>query len=137
MWLVCYCFGQVYENGYIGIGGTAGSSTPQTLPFSDSNGIVAPFWADALRSGPMGKVHYRETTHTQLMDRAMYEITLAYGGTVSITSLFIATWEQVGYAPNGFDKVRITPDKCSDILSVKISPIMKFRFDNVRKHDRS
>ena len=35
----------------------------------------------------------------------MYEITLTYGGTVSISSLFIVTWDQVGYAPNGFDQV--------------------------------
>ena len=50
-------------------------------------------------------MYYRETTESALLSRAMYEITLAYGGTVSISSLFIATWDQVGYDPNGFDKV--------------------------------
>ena len=30
---------------------------------------------------------------------------LTYGGSISLSSLFIVTWHQVGYAPSGFDKV--------------------------------
>ena len=99
---------QIYENGYIGLGGAAGSSSPQSFPFSDSNGLLAPFWADIARGSTTGSVFYRETTDSALLSRAMYEITLAYGGTVSISSLFIATWDQVGYAPNGLDKVELS-----------------------------
>ena len=97
----------MYENGYVGLGGTAGGSNPQSFPFSDSNGLVAPFWANVVRSPTSGKVYYRETTNATLLARAIYEIMLTYGGTVSISSLFIVTWEQVGYAPSGFDKVSI------------------------------
>lgn len=66
---------------------------------------MAPLWVDIARGSTTGSVYYRETTESILLSRAMYEITLAYGGTVSISSLFIATWDKVGYAPNGFDKV--------------------------------
>lgn len=66
---------------------------------------MAPFWADVARGPTTGSVYYRETTESALLSRAMYEITLTYGGTISISSLFIATWDQVGYVPNRFDKV--------------------------------
>ena len=95
----------MYENGYIGMGGTAGGSSPQSFPFSATNGLVAPFWADVTRSSSTGNVYWRETKDPALLSMAMYEITLAYGGTVSLTSLFIVTWDQVGYSPSGFDKV--------------------------------
>jgi hypothetical protein len=74
------------------------------------------FWADVARGSNTGGVYYRETTESALLSRAMYEITLAYGGTVSISSLFIATWDQVGYASNGFDKV--LTNKISDLSDV-------------------
>lgn len=96
---------QVYENGYIGLGGAAGGSSPLSFPFSDSNGLLAPFWVDIACGSTTGSVYYQETTESALLSRAMYEITLAYGGTVSISSLFIATWDKVGYAPNRFDKI--------------------------------
>lgn len=108
---------QVYENGYIGLGGTAGGLSPQTFPFSDTNGILAPFWADSARSSTTGNVYYRETTDAALLMRAMHETMLIYGGMISISSLFIATWDQVGYAPNGFDQV------CELISSVWITAI--------------
>ena len=101
---------QVYEDGYIGLGGATSGSSPQSFPFSDSNGVLAVFWADIARSSTTGSVYYRETTESALLSRAIYEIMLAYGGTVSISSLFIATWDQVGYASNGFDKVLALSD---------------------------
>jgi len=75
------------------------------LPLYQHN-FVAPFWADFDITGT-GNIYYRQTTNPELLDRATREISDAFpvSEEFSITSLFIATWDAVGYYYQGTDKV--------------------------------
>lgn len=68
--------------------------------------MIAPFWADADTQGA-GVVYYRETSDSSLLEKAEREISLSYGDNFSPTSLFIVTWDGVGYSSGHTDKVYI------------------------------
>ena len=72
--------------------------------------FFAPFWADFDITGT-GDIYYRQTSDLDLLDRATREINNAFSVSeeFSITSLFIATWDAVGYYPQGTDKVMMLP----------------------------
>jgi hypothetical protein len=60
--------------------------------------MIAPFWADInTRNG--GNIYYRETTDSELQDKAAIEVRLAYPNLSSFSAgwLFIATWDQVAF----------------------------------------
>jgi len=77
------------------------------LPLRGSAQIVAPYWADVdIRSS--GDIYYRQTTDPSLLARATSEIRAAFPSSrnVTIKSLLIATWFNVGYYNNwNADKV--------------------------------
>lgn len=87
---------QLYDNGYIGVGKTTGAKTPSPLPFSGDCPMIAVYWAD-VDTTYSGMVYYRETKDSVLLDAAGSEIRTVYGGRFAPTSLFIATWDSVGY----------------------------------------
>lgn len=90
---------QLYDNGYIGVGKTTGSKTPSPLPFRSDCPMIAVYWADVDTTN-LGLVFYRETQDGTLLDKARDEIRDVYGRTFTPTSLFIATWDKVGYCCN-------------------------------------
>ena len=68
--------------------------------------IIAPYWTDVDTIGT-GQIFFRQTTDPSLLARASSEIKAAYplSQNIAITSLFIVTWDAVGYYNNEIDKV--------------------------------
>ena len=86
---------------------------PRSLPIERST-FIAPYWADADLRGT-GEVYYRQTRNPVLLTRATNEIQRAFSMSQDaiVTSLFIVTWEAVGYFNHGTDKVRWTSYVCT------------------------
>ena len=82
------------------------SFTPDSFPLGDGRQIIAPFWGDVDTLGT-GTVWYRETNDPVLLARARGEIQAAFVSQMSFepTSLFIATWDRVGYYDSRTDLV--------------------------------
>ena len=87
---------QLYDNGYLGVGSTTGGKTPSPFPFSSDSPMIAAYWADVDTTN-LGTVYYRETRDSVYLEAARDEIRAVYGGTFTPTTLFIATWDKVGY----------------------------------------
>lgn len=82
--------------------------------------MIAPFWADVdtrdsseippagIAREDIGKVWFREEFSSELLEKAGREIRAAFIGlsTFTPTSLFIATWSNVGYYSEHIDKVK-------------------------------
>ena len=73
---------------------------------SGSDKIIAPYWGDADTRGT-GQIFYRQITNTSLLDRVSRQLQTTYylSPNVTITNLFIATWDAVGYYYMQTDKV--------------------------------
>ena len=99
---------QVNANGVISLGGRYTTSTPRSLPLTGTYKIIAPYWADVDTRGT-GNIYYRQTTDPILLARATSEIRAAYpmSQNLTITNMFIATWDSVGYYYRHTDKVSI------------------------------
>ena len=72
--------------------------------------MIAIFWSDVdTRPEDGGTVWYRETSNTMLLTRFQNEIQSAFQGQRDFVpiSLFIATWDHVGYFSRGTDRVRM------------------------------
>jgi len=96
---------QIYNNGYLTLRGSGGSSTPR--PFTRGNPMIAPYWADVdTRSGP-GRVYYGATTNANLLKRAKYEVEATQRRTFNPTRLFVATYNNVGYYNRHYNLVSI------------------------------
>ena len=94
-------------NGVISFGSTFTSSFTLSFPLSESDDqIIAPYWADVDTRGT-GDIFYRQSTDPSLLARANREIQSAYplSQNVTVTNLFITTWDAVGYFPSQTDKV--------------------------------
>ena len=102
-----FSFLQVNNNGDLSFTTRVSSFTPQAFPLSGNLQLIAPYWADVDTRGT-GTVWYRETTNPQLLTRARDEIQAAFidQAGFSPTSLFIATWDHVGYYNQRTDKAR-------------------------------
>ena len=89
--------------------------TPEAFPLEGSRQLIAPYWADVdTRSSASGNVWYRETSDSELIARARSDIMrdpLLFPevdfSTFLPTSIFIATWDRVGYFNQKSDKVSI------------------------------
>ena len=89
--------------------------TPQAFPLEGSLQLIAPYWADVdTRPSGSGNVWYRETStsDSELIARARSDIMrdpLLFPevdfSTFLPTSIFIATWDRVGYYNQRSDKV--------------------------------
>ena len=101
-----YMFSQINDNGVISFDSRYNVRTPQSLPLSSTDRIIAPYWADVdFRAS--GDIYYRQTTDPSLLARATSEIRSALPSSqnVTITNLLIATWDRVGYYRGNTDKV--------------------------------
>ena len=65
--------------------------------------LIAPFWADVDTRGT-GEIYYKETNDSSLLDSTTLEFLKAFDN-FSPTSLFVATWDGVGYFDNNTDLV--------------------------------
>ena len=94
------------DNGIISINDRYFSPTPSLFQFNTVRQFIAPYWADVDIRGT-GQVSYRQTTDPILLARATSEIRAAFPNShnVSITNLFIATWDKVSYYSRNTDKV--------------------------------
>ena len=68
--------------------------------------FVAPYWADTDVRGT-GEVFYRQTSNKTLLAKVASDLQNAFpeSQNVTITSLFIVTWNAVGYYNRHADKV--------------------------------
>ena len=80
---------------------------PDAFPLSETDGIIAPYWADVDIRG-VGQIFYRQTDNSTLLTKAAKEIGNAFptSKNLTVTSLFIVTWDSVGYYNAKTDKVR-------------------------------
>ena len=79
-------------------------------PFSLTNQpLVAPFWGD-VDTRSSGNVFYRQTSDQALLDEVGMEIRRSFVNSRGFfpTSLFIATWNDVGYYDNHADLVSVS-----------------------------
>ena len=84
--------------GLLSFGAGRGQFTLDGFPLGDGRFIIVPFWGDVDTRGT-GTVWYRETTDTSLLLQARNEIRAAFVDQMSFEpeTLFIATWDHVGY----------------------------------------
>ena len=96
------------DNGVISFNSRYNVRTPLSLPLSGTQQIIVPYWADVDTRGT-GQILYRQSTDPSLLARASREIQNAFPSSqnISITSLLIATWDEVGYYFQKSDKVLI------------------------------
>ena len=96
---------QVNTDGFISAANLGGSVSNPT-GFPTTNGLfIAPFWAN-VDTTCAGKVYYRETNDSTLLQRALAEIRRGYAAdSFSPARLLVVTWAQVGYYNCQLDKV--------------------------------
>eukprot|EP00731_Ephydatia_muelleri_P027336 Em0019g209a len=82
-----------------------GGSVSNPTGFPTANGLfIAPFWAN-VDTTCAGKVYYRETNDSTLLQRALAEIRRGYAAdSFSPARLLVVTWAQVGYYNCQLDK---------------------------------
>ena len=103
----CMLCAQINDNGVISFGDPYNVRTPLSFPLrSSSSMLIAPYWADVDTRG-IGDIYYRQTADPSLLARATSEIRAAFSSSrnVTIESLLIATWDNVGYYFRNTDKV--------------------------------
>ena len=100
-------FMQVNEKGAITFENFQIIGTPSSLHFTFLQ-MIAPFWADVDARGT-GSVFFRQTTNPNLLARATNEVKSSFlaSSNTTIKSLFIATWNAVGYYSQHTDKVHV------------------------------
>ena len=78
---------------------------PTLLPLSGPR-LIVPYWADVDLRGT-GNIFYRQNKNSVLLARATHEIqtALSLPQNITVTNLFIATWDAVGYYSIHTDKV--------------------------------
>ena len=100
---------QVNNNGIISFNEPFSRFVGESFPINDSE-LIAPFWADAdTRPLDGGFVWYRETNDPELLARARRDVQLVFPrlDTFLPSSLFIATWDHVGYYDHQTDRVSL------------------------------
>jgi len=99
---------QVSVDGVISLDRSILRPTPSSLPLTGTDKIIAPYWADVDTRGT-GDIYYRQTTDPSLLARATSEIRAAFPDSldVTISNMFIVTWDKVGYYNRNSDKVSL------------------------------
>lgn len=96
------------NNGAISFTRAISQYTPDAFPLNSTQDLIATYWGDVdTRSADGGIVWYRETKSSLLLSRFKNEIQAAFPNQREFTpiSLFITTWDHVGYYNNKTDKV--------------------------------
>ena len=106
MYICMHIHTQINDNGIISFNSHYNPRTSLSLPLNGTQRIIAPYWADA-DTRSTGQIFYRQTTNASLLSRATSEIHAAFptSQSVSIQSLLITTWSNVGYYSFKTDKV--------------------------------
>ena len=96
------------NNGAISFQTAVSQFTPNPFPLNGSRIIIAPFWGDVDTTGT-GDVWYHNSMNTSQLNRASTDIRNAFPAQAAAgftaTSLFIATWNRVGYFNSHTDLV--------------------------------
>lgn len=101
-------FLQVYTNGVLSFGEPfIFNCCPWMFPLYGDYQLIAPFWADVDTTGT-GDIWYRETTDANILTRANEDVLIAFPHyeNYQSKSVFIVTWDGVGYYDNHTDRVR-------------------------------
>ena len=99
---------QVSANGIISFNDPFTSIVPSLFPLSSDDELIAPYWAHA-DIFSAGAVFYRETNDSDILSVANFHVESFFPefSSFSATTVFIVTWEEIGYAFEGVDKVRL------------------------------
>ena len=98
------------NNGAISFTRAISQYTPDDFPLNGTQDLIATYWGDVdTRPEDGGAVWYRETTDSVLLSRFRNEIQTAFPNQRDFIpiSLFIVTWDHVGYYDQHTDKVRM------------------------------
>ncbi|KAK7482407.1 hypothetical protein BaRGS_00026329, partial [Batillaria attramentaria] len=89
----------VNNNGLISFVSELRTYRPSDFPLRDPTPVIAPFWADVDIDKVGGRVWYRETNDSQVLTRAVDDVTKLGAGlwTFRPTTAFVATWDHVGF----------------------------------------
>ena len=100
-------YSQVNANGIISFNDPFTSVIPSPFPLSSDAELIAPYWAHADITSA-GTVFYRETNDTDVLTRASDDVRSFFINfpSFSATTVFISTWEEIGYNSGGVDRVR-------------------------------
>ena len=98
---------QVSANGIISFNDPFTSVIPSPFPLSNDTELIAPYWAHA-DIFSAGTVFYRETNDSDILSSTNTAVRFFFPefSNFSATTVFIVTWEEIGYAFGGVDKVR-------------------------------
>uniref|UniRef100_H3A4Z5 Tectorin alpha n=1 Tax=Latimeria chalumnae TaxID=7897 RepID=H3A4Z5_LATCH len=95
----------VNNNGVVSFGVSVSQFTPDAFPLGDGRAFVAPFWGD-VHNGITGNVFYRQSTDSQLLQRATRDINQYFPNlNFTATWMFVATWDRVAYYGSTSSKV--------------------------------
>ena len=104
------------NNGAISFTSAIPQFTPDGFPLNSTQDMIATYWGDVdTRPTAGGTVWYRETSSSLLLSRFKDEIQAAFPNQTEFvpTSLFITTWDHVGYFCNNIDKVCLSVNNFS------------------------
>ena len=101
------------------------------LPRNGSR-FIAPFSDDIDLRGT-GQIYYRQTNDHSLLSRATREIQTAFSVSLNVSSLFIATWDAVGYYPRGTNGVRFSLYAMSQLLMSTSANICECKCKHLRE----
>jgi len=104
---------QVSANGVISFNDPFTSVIPSPFPLSSDTELIAPYWAHSDITSA-GTVFYRETNDSDVLFRASNDVNLFFPdvSNFSATTVFIATWEGIGYNFGGIDRVSLGFHQC-------------------------
>ena len=105
-----YIYMQVNNNGVISFQRPFSAYIPVPFPLNGTDVLIAPYWSDVDTSSENGgTVWYRESNAQEDITRAHDDIRAAYrearDSNFAPCSVFIATWDHVGYYSRKDDKV--------------------------------
>ena len=73
--------------------------TPDAFPLAQNRRLIAAFWADVDTRMNSGRIYYRETTNSEILQRGTDDVRRAFVGLTrfSATWVFVASWHNVTY----------------------------------------
>ena len=103
-----YIILQVNSNGHISFLDRISAFIPQNFPLEQALPIIAPFWADSdTLPADGGQIWYRESKDSTILSKIKNTIDSKFLAVESFIpkSVFIATWDHIGYYSRHTDKV--------------------------------